>query len=102
MLSEEPCFVKANSCSPQLHMGPPNRSPEDSVELKAPLYFYYSSCYYQHNRYRLGHRWQVRRGNTSWDIGISDLKYKGEPRLDIAILRPTEGTSDALSPFTSS
>ncbi|CZR62441.1 uncharacterized protein PAC_12338 [Phialocephala subalpina] len=35
-------------------------------------------------------RWKVGRGNTSWDIGIAELKYKGCPRLDIAMECPAE------------
>jgi hypothetical protein len=60
--------------------------PEDKPWFIMELfYFYYSNCYYLENKDRLYKRWQVGRGNTSWDIGISDLKYKGHPRLDIAM-----------------
>ena len=53
-----------------------------------PISFYYSSCYYQHNRHRLHKRYQVSRGNTSWDISIRGLKWKGEPKFDIAFQEP--------------
>jgi hypothetical protein len=65
--------------------------PESLEDLQKPIYFYYSSCYFEHNHHRLYKRWQVGRGNTSWDVGISDLKYKGCPRLDIAMIHPNEG-----------
>ncbi|KAM3076938.1 hypothetical protein ACMFMG_003594 [Clarireedia jacksonii] len=56
----------------------------DLQYLKAPWYFYYSSCYYTHNRERMYKRWQVGFGGTSWDTSTSP-KYKGEPRMDIGI-----------------
>lgn len=66
---------------------------EDPVALlKLPVYFYYSDCYYHSNRYRLHERYQVGRGNTSWDIGISGLKYKREPKLELAMEEPTKRT----------
>jgi len=36
-------------------------------------------------------KWQVGRGNTSWDIDIAELKYKGSPRLDLAVELPEFG-----------
>jgi hypothetical protein len=60
-------------------------SPE---ELKMPISFYYSGCYYTNNKPRLHKRYQVRRGNTSWDVSIAGLRWKGEPRVDIAIEEP--------------
>jgi len=68
--------------------------------IKEPIYFYYSSCYYQSNKDRLHKRCQVGRGNTSWDVGISDLKYKEEPKLDLA-MRTWKMTEGMLAPFTS-
>lgn len=60
--------------------------PQDKPELLTrPIYFYYSNCYYESNKDRLHQRYQVGRGDTSWDVGISDLKYKGEPKLDLAM-----------------
>jgi hypothetical protein len=63
--------------------------------LRKPIYFYYSSCYYQHNSDRLYKRWQVGRGGSSWDIGISDLVYIGCPRLDIAMENATASKSSS-------
>lgn len=54
-----------------------------------PIYFYYSNCYTTNNSGRLYSRWQVGRGDTSWDVGISDLIHKGAPRLDIAMVERT-------------
>lgn len=65
---------------------------ETSEELKSPIYFYYSNCYYQHNADRLGRCWQVGRDNTSWDVTIADLRCKNRPRLDLAIISHPEGT----------
>lgn len=66
---------------------------EDPTDLlKLPVYFYYSGCYYDHNRDRLHERYQVGRGGRSWDIGISSLEYKREPRLEIAMEEPTKRT----------
>ncbi|EDN93875.1 predicted protein [Sclerotinia sclerotiorum 1980 UF-70] len=56
--------------------------------LKQPWFFYYSSCYYQHNRHRLYKKWQIRFGDTSWDMDIASLRYKGEPKLDIGMDYP--------------
>ena len=59
---------------------------KDEVQnLKEPIFFYYSRCYYQHNSHRMHERWQVARGNVSWDIGIEDMKYIGHIKLDLAI-----------------
>lgn len=33
----------------------------------------------------MGKRWQVGIGGTSWDVGISDLIYKGMPKMDIGL-----------------
>jgi hypothetical protein len=62
---------------------------DDPDELKMPISFYYSSCYYEHNKHRLHKRYQVRRGGTSWDVSIARLQWKGEPRMDIAIKEPS-------------
>lgn len=76
----------------QLGMKGKHGEPIESLrDLKKPIYFYYSSCYYGHNSYRLYNRWQVGRGGTSWDISISNLVYLGCPRLDIAMANPTNG-----------
>ena len=69
---------------------------DDGLEarfLKEHYHFYYSKCYYGENAHRMGKRWQVGFGNTSWDIGISDLRVKenGEPKIDIAMSLPTAG-----------
>ncbi|TVY19222.1 hypothetical protein LARI1_G002188 [Lachnellula arida] len=66
-----------------LHMDP---KPEDKpAMLREAIYFYYSGCYYENNKDRMYKRYQVGRGGRSWDVGISDLKYKGEPKLDLAM-----------------
>jgi hypothetical protein len=70
----------------QLDMVPHEDDPPE--ELKLPISFYYSSCYYMHNKHRLHKRYQVSRGNTSWDVSIARLQWKGEPRMDIAIKEP--------------
>ncbi|KAL3418282.1 hypothetical protein PVAG01_09998 [Phlyctema vagabunda] len=77
-----------------LDMGPDNQ--HAMAHLGSQVYFYYSDCYYAHNAHRLGHRWQVGIGNTSWDIGISDVRSKAEPRIDLA-LEYTRGGDDADS-----
>ena len=59
--------------------------------LRAPIYFYYSGCSYENNKKRMHTRYQVGRGGISWDVGISDLKFKGEPKLDLAMNVMTEG-----------
>ncbi len=59
--------------------------------LKEPIYFYYSNCYYHQNADRLHRTWQVGRGNTSWDVEIAELKYKGQVRLDLAMELPEFG-----------
>jgi hypothetical protein len=59
--------------------------------LREPIYFYYSSCYYYENTDRMHKKWQVGRGNTSWDVDIAELKYKGSPRLDLALELPEFG-----------
>lgn len=60
--------------------------PEDKpAMLREVIYFYYSGCYYENNKDRMHKRYQVGRGGWSWDVGISDLKYKGEPKLDLAV-----------------
>jgi hypothetical protein len=59
--------------------------------LKSPIYFYYSKCYYYENADRIHKKWQVGRGNTSWDVDIAELKYKGLPRLDLAMELPEFG-----------
>jgi hypothetical protein len=66
-------------------------SPSDHpLLLKEPIYFYYSSCYYNHNSSRLYNQWQVGRGHTSsWCVDIASLKHKERPKLDIAMLYPT-------------
>lgn len=69
-------------------MLPKHRDPPWAV--KDPVYFYYSSCYYHNNRDRLYSSWQVGRGDTSWNVQISDLKYKGCPKLDLAMQYPTD------------
>ncbi|TVY29487.1 hypothetical protein LHYA1_G001503 [Lachnellula hyalina] len=72
-----------------LHMDP---KPEDKpAMLREPIYFYYSRCYYENNTERMYKRYQVGRGGWSWDVGISDLKYKGEPKLDLAMQVVTSG-----------
>jgi hypothetical protein len=75
-------------------MTPHEQDPEWLV--KEPIYFYYSRCYYNNNFERLYSRYQVGRGDTSWDIGISDLIYKGCPRLDLTMQYPTEEELDKL------
>jgi hypothetical protein len=66
--------------------------PGDKSELlKEPIYFYYSNCYYHENTDRMNKKWQVGRGNTSWAIDIAELKYKGSPRLDLAMKLPEFG-----------
>ncbi|KUJ10242.1 uncharacterized protein LY89DRAFT_254763 [Mollisia scopiformis] len=62
---------------------------DQSHLLREPIHFYYSGCYYAHNRDRLYRTWQVGRGNTSWDVTISELKYRGCPRLEVAMACPT-------------
>jgi len=59
--------------------------------FKEPIYFYYSQCYYYENVHRMHKKWQVGRGNTSWDVAIAELKYKGAPRLDLAMRLPESG-----------
>ncbi|KAE9363454.1 hypothetical protein N431DRAFT_389336 [Stipitochalara longipes BDJ] len=56
--------------------------------LKEPIYFYYSNCYYYQNIDRMHKKWQVGRGDTSWDVDIADLKYKGALRLDLTMEMP--------------
>ncbi|RQM07920.1 hypothetical protein DH86_00000793, partial [Scytalidium sp. 3C] len=58
---------------------------DDRLPAKGQVYFYYSDCYYEHNNHRMGKRWQVGIGGTSWDVGISDLIYKGMPKMDIGL-----------------
>ncbi|TAQ91265.1 hypothetical protein B7494_g412 [Chlorociboria aeruginascens] len=71
-----------------LFMGPEEEgNPE---YLKEPCYFYYSDCYFAHNKERHYRDWQVGFGNTSWNMHIAELRYKGEPKLDIAMTFPTE------------
>ncbi|KAN0104451.1 hypothetical protein V8E51_010196 [Hyaloscypha variabilis] len=53
-----------------------------------PIYFYYSNCYYYGNSNRMHKTWQVGRGDTSWDVDIAELKYKGALRLDLAMELP--------------
>jgi hypothetical protein len=65
---------------------------KDSLALlREPIYFYYSGCYYENNKDRMHKRYQVGRGGRSWDVGISDLKLKREPKLDLAMKVMTEG-----------
>ncbi|KAF7926883.1 uncharacterized protein EAE98_006267 [Botrytis deweyae] len=66
---------------------------DDSRFLKEPWFFYYSSCYYHENRDRMYKKWQVGFGNTSWDIDIASLRYKGEPRIDIGMSYPESAQS---------
>ncbi|KAB8301455.1 hypothetical protein EYC80_003319 [Monilinia laxa] len=62
-------------------------SSKDSDEryIQEPWYFYYSSCYYRNNRDRMYKKWQIGFGNTSWDMDIASLRYKGEPKIDIGM-----------------
>lgn len=41
-------------------------------------------------------KWQVGFGNTSWDMDIASLKYKGEPKMDIGMSYPEYGKSHPL------
>ncbi|KAH8659127.1 hypothetical protein BGZ60DRAFT_118084 [Tricladium varicosporioides] len=72
-----------------LHMYPQKKESKDL--LKLPIYFYYSGCYYENNKHRLHKRWQVGRGNTSWDIGCNEMRLKEDLRLDIAMDMTLEG-----------
>ncbi|RDW79741.1 hypothetical protein BP6252_04379 [Coleophoma cylindrospora] len=80
-----------------LHMGPEEEYAMHNT--KENVYFYYSNCYYEHNKHRMYKRWQVGLGNTSWDIGIADLRYKPEPRIDLAMAISPEGDSQAAMEF---
>ncbi|TVY49481.1 hypothetical protein LOCC1_G000598 [Lachnellula occidentalis] len=81
-----------------LHMDP---KPEDEpAMLREPIYFYYSGCYYENNKNRMYKRYQVGRGGWSWDVGISDLKYKGEPKLDLAMKVLTDDQLEDISTWS--
>ena len=44
-------------------------------------------------------KWQVGRGNTSWDVNIAELKNKGFPRFDLAMELPDFGETFFPSVF---
>ncbi|KAF7957030.1 hypothetical protein EAE96_004351 [Botrytis aclada] len=71
---------------------------DNSIFLKYPWYFYYSSCYYHENADRLYKKWQVGFGNTSWDIDIASLRSKAEPKIDIGMCYPDSAQSTLFHP----
>ncbi|TEY64470.1 hypothetical protein BOTCAL_0147g00110 [Botryotinia calthae] len=71
---------------------------DNSMFLKLPWYFYYSSCYYYHNSDRMYKKWQVGFGNTSWDVDIASLRYKSEPRMDIGMNYPESAQTTLFRP----
>jgi hypothetical protein len=81
----------------QLNMYP--QPGDKSWLLREPIYFYYSNCYYYGNSNRMHKTWQVGRGDTSWDVDIAELKYKGALRLDLAMELPEFGKQFLTSQF---